>query len=276
MNIKRRFFADRSSANERNISILPTYNGAGPKASDVIILDSITGKPIKRKSNKIIVAGSIFTAYKHANVEPPIHLPSYNEAIGLDDSVPYQASEENRKGTFVYMFAVCTDGAGAESSQEIDVDYNNWCDPAHLVPLRYSALDITAAEKEIYFGKKTLPNYYAYYFKAFETLPVIYCQDTTGNPITSDLYNSTNKLDTEVFAEYNFKVTKEDCREFFRATTGITNAAVNSIMLLTAWYTTVNGVKVYQNIQPVTKLNIGTESLSDETKGLDVIYHLYY
>ena len=34
--------------------------------------------------------------------------------------------------------------------------------------------------------------------------------------------------------------------------------------------------EIYENFQPVTKLNISKENMSDETKGLDIIYHIYF
>ena len=72
------------------------------------------------------------------------------------------------------------------------------------------------------------------------------------------------------------KVTKEDCRDFFVATTGINDARVNTISLLTAWSKEIGGVKYYQDIRPLTKLNFPNEPLIDLTKGLDIIYHIYY
>ena len=73
------------------------------------------------------------------------------------------------------------------------------------------------------------------------------------------------------------QVTKEDFRDYFSAVTGINDARINSISLLTAWYTTdASGYKWYQDIIPMTQLNIPNEPLIDLTKGIDITYHIYY
>ena len=58
------------------------------------------------------------------------------------------------------------------------------------------------------------------------------------------------------------QVTKEDFRDYFSAVTGINDARINSISLLTAWYTTdASGYKWYQDIIP----HIG-ESIRDNPR----------
>ena len=72
------------------------------------------------------------------------------------------------------------------------------------------------------------------------------------------------------------KITKEDCRDYFIATTGINDARINSISLLTAWKKTIDGYDYYQDIRPLTELHFPNEPLIDMTKGLDIIYQIYY
>ena len=107
-------------------------------------------------------------------------------------------------------------------------------------------------------------------------MAVMYMQYTDGTPIDANIYNSLNTMSVQTLVELSLKISKEECREFFVATSSLAEARINTIQLLTAWYTEKDGVKTFQNIQPLTKLNISTESLSDETKGLDIIYHIYY
>jgi len=83
-------------------------------------------------------------------------------------------------------------------------------------------------------------------------------------------------MEVEAFVELNMKVTKEDCRDFFIATAGIEAARINQLSLCSAYYTVADGIKYFQNIRPVTQLNIPNESLIDLTKGLDITYHIYY
>jgi hypothetical protein len=80
----------------------------------------------------------------------------------------------------------------------------------------------------------------------------------------------------ETYVELILKITKEDCREFFNVTTGSNTARINCIQLLTGWAKTIDGVKYYQDIRPLTKLHFPLESLIDITKSIKIVYHLYY
>ena len=71
-------------------------------------------------------------------------------------------------------------------------------------------------------------------------------------------------------------VLRSYCRDYFIATTGINDARINTISLLTAIPKTVNGFTYYQNIRPLTKLNFPNEELIDLTKGIDFIYQIFY
>lgn len=250
------------------------YVGNGIKKTDIIIRDEITGKILHRKSNKVILAGSAFTAAKHFNISPAVALPNYNTALSLDQSIT--TPPENL--TAVCLFGLGIDGCGAESSQIYDVKYANWTDPAMLVPFKYvdKGADISASERGLYYGRKTTGDKIIYYFKGFEAQPIMHQQYIDGTPIDANIYNSSNTTEVETYIELRLKVTNSDCRDFFKATTGIATAKINSITLLTAWAKTINDNIYYQDIQPLTKLNIQNESLFDETKGLDIIYHLYY
>ena len=254
------------------------YGTSGIKGTNIICTDIATGRPILqgRKSNKVLIAGSAFTASKHFDMAPPVKLPSYNKILELDESQPESATPTTIQK--VVLFAVATDGALPESTQIKPVDYKKITPIESLVPFRYPAktTDLNANERNIYFGRKTGTNNIAYYFKAFDVEPVIFMQYVDGNPVDANLYNSSNTTEAEVYAELRLKVTKQDCREFFATEYTPNDAKVNSIMLFDAWYTTVNGIKYFQNIQPLTKLNIVNESLADATKGLDIVYHIYY
>ena len=97
-----------------------------------------------------------------------------------------------------------------------------------------------------------------------------------GTPVDGNVYISDNAMDVETYVELNLTVTKDDCREFFEATTGINDAKINTISLLTAVPKEMNGYTYYQGIRPLTKLNFPNESLIDLTKGIDITYHIYY
>lgn len=266
--------------NEIQESYKRSYIGNGIKGTNILISDLATGLPLiqkrGRKSNKITLAGSIFTACKHFDIAPPVSLPSMNTLLGLDNSQPDTATPENLQK--VILFGIAQDGAYPETTQIKPVNYSKLTAVNDMIPFRYPAVgsDLSARDRGIYFGRKQGSTNIAYYFKAFDIDPVMYAQFTDGTPIDENIYSSTNNLEAEVFVELRLIITKDDVREFFLATSTASEAKVNSIMIYEAWVKEVAGIKYYQNIQQLSKLNIVTESLADASKGLDIIYQFYY
>lgn len=248
------------------------------KNTDITIYVAGTNTVLFRGHNKVIVPGSYYTAAKHFGINPPVKLPSYNTALGLDGIQSLTDKEE--RDALVVLFAVGIDGCGPESSQVYDVDYTKWIAPESLIPFRYvfDDNDLNDTFRKKYFGRKKITgtDKIAYYFKAFETEPVMYQQYIDGTPIDENIYVSDNTTDVETYVELKLAVTKDDCREFFDATTGINDAKINTISLLTAVPKELNGYTYYQGIRPLTKLNFPNESLIDLTKGIDITYHIYY
>lgn len=244
----------------------------------ILIYSEGTDELLFEGSNKVIISGSAYTAAKHFNIAPPVTLPTYNSVLGLDNTVV----EDHFADEIVCLFAVGNglENCGTEASQIKDVDYTKWILPESLVPFRYvlDSADLLADMRNKYFGRKAIPesNRVAYYFKAFESTPEIKMQRIDGTPIDNTVFTSTNTVEAQTYAELKLKVTKEDCREFFTARTSINDAQINTISLLTGWKKTINGNVYYQNIRPLTKLNISNEPLIDLTKGLDIVYQIYY
>lgn len=243
--------------------------------TDIKIYNHETGELIFRGHNKIILPGAGFTARAHFDIPNTEVTPSYNTVLGLENSV-YVTPEADNK---VFLFCVGTDGCGAENSQVYEENYAKWINEDSIVPFRYPLLvkDIGNNLKSTYFGRKVINDKYAaYYFKAFESAPVFRQQYTDGTPITSNIYNENSNLEVESYVELKLQITKEDCREFFIATTGINTARINTISLCTAWPKNFGSLVSYQDIRPLTKLNIPNEALIDLTKGIDIIYQIYY
>lgn len=227
--------------------------------------------------NKVIIAGSQMVAEKVFNLPELVHLPTYNESLDLENSVPHGTGESNIPK--VCLFCCGTQGCGTESSQVYPVKYTKRIAPVgDLVPFRYQLKqnDLTDELRGKYFGRKVLPEYYAYYFKAFEAEPRMYMRFTDGTVIDENLYDNTNESDAETFVEMSLQITKDDFRDYFRATTSINDAKINSISLLFGWYTESGGYKWYQDVIPLTQLNIPNEPLIDLTKGIDITYHIYF
>lgn len=239
-----------------------------------------TDTVIFEEDNKVILPGSAFTAMKHfKNLSIPVKTQTYNNALGLDQITTITDAEE-RLDSYIYLFAVGIGGCGPENSQKYDVDYTKWIDIEDLIPFKYqlTANDLSDSMRNKYFGRKAIPaaDRIAYYFKAFDSDPVFKQQYIDGTPIDENIYISDNSMDVESYVEIKMSINKRDCRDFFVATTGINDARINTISLLTAVPKTINGYTYYQNIRPITKLNFNNESLIDETKGIDIIYQIFY
>jgi len=256
------------------------YNDSVAYNKTVIeIRDAFTHECMFRGSNKVILAGSAFTAAKHFNISPLAKTPSYNSVLGLDNTVSEPFTDPGiRRDEQVFLFAVGTNGCGLENSQVYDVDYSKWIKPEFLVPFRYQLktndLDPTLRDK--YFGRKVYGDNILYYFKSFETTPELKQQYSDGTPIDENVYLSNRVDEIESYVEIQLKVTKDDCRDFFIGTTGINDAKVNSISLLTGWKKQIDGYDYFQDIRPLTELHFPNEPLIDLTKGLDIIYQIYY
>lgn len=277
---KKLFFTEK---NMSPIDRIGLKDNMGIKRTEVIIKDSVTGEELFRGHNSVIIPGSIFTAKCHFPDIQIANCNSYNSILNL----AYTIGDEKR-GTQqeqIWLFCVGTDGAEIESTQIKPVVKTKFIHKDYLVPFRYvDDINDASIDRNHYFGRKEVldKRKVAYYFKTFTDYPIAYVKYADGTSINTDMermWESTN-IDPQVMVEIQFKVTPEDCREWFKATSsgGLADARVNTISLCSAWkcVNPDDGYTYYQNIQPVTKLNFTTEPLYDDTKGLDIIYHLYY
>ena len=275
-----------------------------------------TGETLfKGLKNKVIIPGSGLIARKLFDIDTNEITPSYNEAFGDAMYTPEAdttceeinkqieannatienpdlqtktldpktvASKDNHK---VLLFCIGIDGCGTESSQVYPVDYRKWLAPENMIPFRYQlgTNDISDELRETYFGRTEINDgeFLAYYFKRFETNSTLVQQFIDGTPIDANIYNTTKTDSAETYVELNLKITKEDVRDYFKATVGIDQARINTISLCSAYPVAEinpNNNKPYiywKEIRPLTKLNIPNEQLIDVTKGIEIIYHIY-
>ena len=278
MNNKRLFVSDTET--DINDSSKIFYNKAGFQKTRIRIINHETGECDFEGSNKVIIAGSAFTAAKHFNIKPSVLTPSYNQMLKLDNSVTETFTGEGiRHEEIINLFAIGVGGCGIEQSQVYPVDYSKWISPEELVPFRYqySDADLSTSMRQTYFGRQTKSNgFIAYNFKKFDSDPVFKQQYTDGTPIDENIYLSERVDDIESFVEIKMSVTKDDARDFFKETTGIETAKISSISLLSSWVKEIDEFNYYQDIRPVTRYNFPTESLIDLSKGIDIIYDIYY
>lgn len=247
--------------------------------TDIQVFVEGTDELLFRGANKVLVSGSAYTASKHFNLKPNAFTPSYNTVLALDHTVnePYEG-DGIRPDELVYLFALGTDGCGDEARQVYEEQYTEWIRPESLVPFRVQldSDDLSNSMRNKYFGRKAVDDKVLYYFKAFEGQPEFIQQYIDGTPIDESVYLSNRNDEVESYTEILLKVTKEDCRDYFMATTGINDARINAISLLTAWKKEIDGHIYYQDIRPFSRLNFSNESLIDLSKGIDIVYHIYY
>lgn len=232
-----------------------------------------------QSKNKIIVPGAINTACKHWGLVPPITLPNYNTELGITAENIDLSSSVSENDKFISLFCIGTGGCGPEASQVYTVDFSKWIKTEEIVPFQYRHKndDLTPAEREIYFGRKPIGDYVAYYFKAFSSAPEFKVQYSDGTPITSSVYNTDSDLPVEVFVETKMKVDKTDVKDYFERTVGLNEANVSTISLLTGYpVTSADGYTYYKDVQPMTKYNFSLKKLDDVTTGLDITYDIYY
>ena len=255
--------------------------------TEIIFRDPDTKEVMFKAKNKVVLAGGDLVARKLFDIgttgsENINTIPTYNDELGLDDigtedgGATYDTAAK-KNDPKVLLFCVGTDGCGTEGSQIYAVDYNSRIAPDAMIPFRYplKTSDLDDEQKVLYTGLKTSGNYFAYYFKRFDGDPVLVQQYVDGTPLDGNVYESTKTDKAETYVEIILKITKEDIREFFVATTGIDDAKINSISLCTAWPREIDRHIYFQDIRPLTKLNIPNEPMLDITKGIDVIYHVY-
>lgn len=214
--------------------------------------------------------------------------PNYNNALGLDKTQNTSAGATNPSK--VYLFCVGTDGCGRENSQVFQPRYADWINPewdetiGGIVPFQFREPDddLDDNQRQVYFGRKENDDeHIGYYFKAFDSQPVLFQQYTNGDAIESDVYENAKlrEQSVETFVTLNLSITKDDCRDFFifgnRGMT-INDARINTISLCMAWKYESDGFTYYQDIRPVTRLNFPNECLIDLRKSISIAYSIYY
>ena len=246
--------------------------------------------------NKTVIAGSALTAMKLFNLDKSIlnNTPTYDEILELGlnsiisedgprvylrdtngDILDTKSDESQRR---IVGFCVGKGGSGLGISDVYNVKYCDYITKDNLIPFRYPSISADDIDETIYKGKKTLDTRTAYYFKKFDQEPTFY-------------QNNISEADNaQTCVELHLKITKEDCREFFIAHSGLENAVINQISLVSAWskeieitkldsitgQPTTRKVEYYKDIRPFSLLNIPNDGLSDLSKSISIIYTLYF
>lgn len=295
------------------------YDGSTRVNSKLEFYNDVTGEQIYEPLfNKTVIAGSALTAMKLFNLDRNTldNTPTYDTALGLNESLGDSAypskiitdTDGNVIGTTpdesqrkILGFCLGQGGAGLDISDVFAVKYCSWIEPDNLVPFKYPLQSADNVDESMYKGKKSLvltngQQRNAYYFKAFSNTPVCVQGYTStigtfNDAITAaNVYsNRANADSAQTYVELHLKVTKDDCREFFIAHTGLENAKVNQISLVSGWERDVEVDKLdedgnsrsatysyFTQVRPFSLINIPSEILSDKEKSISIIYTLYF
>lgn len=214
--------------------------------------------------------------------------------------------EESRK---IYLFCCGIDGCGIEDSRKFAVMKDRWIAPygplrtgnvdetdpnitTCLIPFRYQPItggqnDLSAAERDVYFGRSVITatdgTYAAYFFKTFDAPPELVERYEDGTSFAdlseNSIWLADKNTDPEVCVKLRMSVSNTDIKEWFSNTTGQGTCRVNCISLCTAipyLETGTEGPLYFKDIRPITRYNFNNESLQESTKALDITYYLYF
>lgn len=251
--------------------------GMGPKGTKIFVKNLDTGV-VKELHNMVLLAGGMWTAAYHWGLDELFKLPSYNDDMGLDK--PSSAITERATRSKIQLWCMGNGGCGLEASQVYPVDYTKRIAPSNMIPFRFQKLDndINRNMKEIYTGRKTVSDtFYAYYFKKPETPPTMIAQYVDGTPIDAHMFSSQNKTEAELYVETVLMATNSDGRDYYINTTGINTAVMNQFSLCRAVRCVdATGLEWFEDIMPVTQVNMNNEQLIDLKKGIEITYQTYY
>lgn len=250
-----------------------------PIRTKVVVKNNKTGESWVGH-NKTMLAGSEFMAMSMFNLPHDTYItPSYNSLLGLDNTV-YVDRKDMDNMYCCCLWAMGNSGAPAGTGIHYEV-INKWpIKPDDLIPFQYVPYDndLTPEYRSIYFGRKALTDkkMVAYYFKKFDSDPTLIRQLEDGTPLQSSVYDDTSELAAQCFVSLSLSITKTDGRDYYINTTGINEARFNSIELLMGWTRTINGFSYYQDLRPVTRINLPNKFLSDLGASWNVQYTLYF
>ena len=242
----------------------------------VVDLYNDEGELVFKGFNKVVVAGGEEIARGLFPSLPGSRLtPTYNNALSLDNTInvtnPPEVYETN-------LFCVGTGGCGRENSDVWEPPNVSRIGLDSIIPfqVRPLAADISIALRQtVYMGRKTDTGYIKYYFKRFDTDPVLVQEYSDGTPMSATLYSDNIPLEGYTHVDMQFSITKDDCREHFYSGVGLSEARWNEISLCKSWIKVLNDIPYHQDIRPITRLTIPNEVLINLKKSTYGKYSLY-
>lgn len=280
----------------------------GPRRTRIIMRDHNTGEILYEGSNKVLAPGSQISICKQFGLQQTVIFPTYNTELELDHSLEPFPAIQPYNDPITCLWCAGRSGAGSSANEVNVVANNHRISPdlvdgtlnqyVDIVPFRYvdSTDDLDADERETYFGRKTFldpttgePNgKIAYFFKKFETEPMLNVRYLDGTEVTKNVYKLDSSQQVEVYVEMKLAISRQDFRDYFDDVLGWGSADISAISLLTAWYddTVCENpdaddadkiyYKYYQDVVPFSLFYFGAQSLADLNKAIDFTYQVYY
>lgn len=266
-------------SSEKHMMKLKDGNKNGLRTK-VIVKNKNTGEVLFRGHNKTMIPGSEFMAMRLFRIKNEKFItPTYNTQIGLENTV-VGTGNEMTMNYHTQIFCLGKDGCNRESAIWYPVSNKRWISPENLVPFQYVPYekDLNETERTVYFGRKkiTSSNHFAYYFKKFDSDPVLKRQFEDGTPFTASVYEDGSELTAQVEVTNSLTITKDDGRDYYINTTGINDARFNSVELCLAWTNVIGGYTYYQDIRPATRINFPNKYLNDLNAEFEIEYSLYF
>lgn len=274
----------------------------GPIKTKIIITNHDTGEVLGEISNKILVPGSMITASKQFGLEyPMIKFPTYNSELFLDRRHADWEDAPDSSGFITCLWCAGDSGCGSSPDDVVVVKNTDRIGiTKDILPFRYIEVgendrDITADEREVYFGRRTFTDdrgvmMRAYYFKKFDTEPQLNIKYLDGTEVTENMWSQTGQDNqaVEIYVEMRLALSRTDFREYFaiKKPDPTVLAEVSTISLVTAWSEKIPDdpdaplgaptYYYYQDILPFSKFNFRTEKLDDKTRAIDFNYQIFY
>lgn len=247
----------------------------------VQVYNKKTKELVYEDKNKVMISSSECMAMRLFNFSDnqKYLTPTYNEYMQLDH-VKSNTENDLTPNYKICLFCMGTSGCAKGSQIKYEVSNKKWISPADLVPFRYVEYnnDLNSIYRNIYFGRKNITDkqMIAYYFKKFDSNPVITRQYENGTNWTTEIYEDDSTLRASVKVGLTFTIDEEDGRDYFDKTTGINDAHFNTIELLAGWTEVIDGYTYYQDVRPFTRLNMPHRYLSSNGDSYEFKYYLYF
>lgn len=251
---------------------------SGPKGTRIMVVDHDTGEILSDNHNKILISGAQMTACKQWGLDPIVPFPTYNEELGLDETLDYETVQPENE-PIISLFAIGKGGCGATPNDTYPTRYTERIEPCDLLPFRYvkPEEDLNDDLRKQYFGRYTDEDgMVRYMFKAFDTEPQLHLRYLDGTQIMPNMWAVDSEQAAECYVETRLRVTRQDFRDYFEKVVGWEEARIDALSLLFAWYNIVDDKVYYQQIFPFSRLNFPVEWLVSLDKAIDFLYSVYY